>query len=109
MTILTRNGEERILEYRNSLICDQAGTPWAVRGSARDITTRLRAEKELRKERDLITSIIQVSPAFYDAIDAQGRVIFRNQAMRKLLVYTLQEVVGRIIWRRSSPRMNACL
>jgi len=95
MTIRVKSGEERVLEYRSSLICDHAGRASAVRGSARDITSRLSAQKELRKERDLITSIIQTSPAFYDAIDAQGRVLFMNQAMLNALGYTLQDVAGK--------------
>ncbi len=95
ITIRTRTGEERVLEYRNSLICDHEGNPTAVRGSARDITSRLRAERELRKERDLITSLIQTSPAFFDAVDPSGRVIFMNQAMLNALGYTLKDVLGK--------------
>ncbi len=43
--IITRSGE-RIFEYRNSLIRDARGIPKGVRGSARDITERIIAERE---------------------------------------------------------------
>jgi PAS domain S-box-containing protein len=49
--VITRNGE-RIFEYRNSLIRDAGGSPKGVRGSARDITERLIAERERLKLQD---------------------------------------------------------
>jgi PAS domain S-box-containing protein len=95
MTIVAKTGDERILEYRNSLRLDPEGRPTGVRGSARDITSRIKAAKRLKKEHDFITSIIQTSPAFYDAIDPDGRTIFMNQAMLNALGYTLSDVVDK--------------
>ncbi|MGD8813406.1 MAG: PAS domain S-box protein, partial [Anaerolineales bacterium] len=46
MRISTKEGEERVVEYRNTLVCDDSG-PVGVRGSARDITDRLRMERDL--------------------------------------------------------------
>lgn len=94
LTIRTKTGDERILEYRNSLVTDPDGKPVAVRGSARDITARIKAQKQLRRERDLITSIIETSPAFFDAVDPRGRTIMMNQAMLRALGYTEDEVLG---------------
>ncbi len=44
--VATRNGKERIFEYRNSLVRDEYDNPIGIRGSARDITERLIAERE---------------------------------------------------------------
>ncbi len=49
--VITSSGE-RIFEYRNSLIRDARGIPKGVRGSARDITERLIAERERLKLQD---------------------------------------------------------
>jgi PAS domain S-box-containing protein len=95
LTIINKNGVERVLEYRNSLVTGPEGNAIAVRGSARDITARLRTQRELKKERDFITSIIQTSPAFYDAVDPQGKTIFMNEAMLSALGYKLSDVVGK--------------
>jgi PAS domain S-box-containing protein len=95
MTITAKTGEERILEYRSSLILDTEGNPARVRGSAHDITSRIRTSKQLKKDSDFITSIIQTSPAFYDAVDPQGKVIFMNQSMLNALGYSLSEVAGK--------------
>jgi PAS domain S-box-containing protein len=114
LTIVFKDGQERVLEYRNSLITDNQGWPVAVRGSARDITARLRAQKELKKERDFITAIIQTSPAFYVAMDPAGRIVLMNEAMLASLNYGLKAVLGRDFvttlvhptTRRSSPRAS---
>ncbi len=95
MTIITKTGAEMVMEYRNSLIIDAEGRPAGVRGSARDITSRIRASRQLRKERDLTVSIVETSPAFYDAIDQLGRVLFMNQSMLNALGYSLPEVAGK--------------
>ncbi len=46
--IVDLNGESRMLEYKNSLIIED-GTPVGVRGSARDITTRLVLEEKYKQ------------------------------------------------------------
>ena len=48
MKVLTRGGEERVLEYRNSLRTEDLAEP-IVRVVALDVTERLRAERELGK------------------------------------------------------------
>jgi PAS domain S-box-containing protein len=48
MRVLTRSGEERILEYHNSLRREGLATP-IVSGIANDVTERMRAERALEK------------------------------------------------------------
>ena len=47
ISVVTKDGSERIVEYRNSLVYDSTG-PIGVQGSARDITEAKRAEKQLK-------------------------------------------------------------
>ncbi len=46
MRVLTKDGSERLAEYKNSLIRNANGTAVGIRGSARDITDKYLAEKE---------------------------------------------------------------
>lgn len=46
LKILNREGKEVIIEYRNTLVFDQAGRPTGIRGSGRDVTERIRTERE---------------------------------------------------------------
>ncbi|MEW6663704.1 MAG: PAS domain S-box protein [Thermodesulfobacteriota bacterium] len=57
LTIRTSEGKELILEYKNSLVRGPEGRPAGVRGSARDVTERVRAERERKKlEAQLMTA-----------------------------------------------------
>ncbi len=56
MTVLTRDGQERILEYRNSLRTRGLAQP-TVRSMAHDVTERVQAERELGKRIDRIHTL----------------------------------------------------
>ncbi|MGZ6387065.1 MAG: PAS domain S-box protein, partial [Ktedonobacteraceae bacterium] len=60
-----------------------------------EITERKRMEKELLKERDFITSLVQASPTFFVAIDAGGRTLMMTKTMLSALGYTMDEVAGK--------------
>jgi PAS domain S-box-containing protein/putative nucleotidyltransferase with HDIG domain len=53
------------------------------------------AEEELRKERDFNKTLIQTSPVFFVAINAEGKTLMVNEMMLQTLGYTKEEVVGR--------------
>jgi two-component system, cell cycle sensor histidine kinase and response regulator CckA len=46
MILLTKDGKEIVVEYKNTLILDSQGNPFAVRGSGRDVTERLKMEEQ---------------------------------------------------------------
>ena len=48
LIVLDNFGNEVILEYKNKLFYNSNGEPEAVQGSARDVTSRLKAEKDRR-------------------------------------------------------------
>jgi PAS domain S-box-containing protein/putative nucleotidyltransferase with HDIG domain len=52
-------------------------------------------EEELRKERDFNKTLIQTSPVFFVAINAEGKTLMMNEMMLHTLGYTTEEVVGR--------------
>jgi len=52
-------------------------------------------EEELRKERDFSKTLIQTSPVFFIAINAEGKTLMVNEMMLQTLGYTKEEVVGR--------------
>jgi PAS domain S-box-containing protein len=58
--IVNKFGDVVILEYRNKLIRDSIGKPLSVQGSARDVTSRIKAEKALRESEERISIATQV-------------------------------------------------
>ncbi len=56
--VKTRDGEERILEFRNSLVNGPKG-PVGIRGCARDISDRFMYEKKLKKEKQKLEDALE--------------------------------------------------
>ncbi|ALG67856.1 PAS domain S-box protein [Beggiatoa leptomitoformis] len=63
--------------------------------TVRDITERKAAEEALRKERDFINMLVQASPAFFFALEPDGKIRLMNKAMLNALGYVLDEVAGK--------------
>jgi PAS domain S-box-containing protein len=59
-----------------------------------EIEERKQAEKIIRKERDFNLNIIQNSPIFFVALDAEGKILLANRCMLQALGYTAKEVTG---------------
>ena len=59
-----------------------------------EIERRKRAEEALRQERDLKKTLVDSSPAFFVAINAEGRTVMMNEAMLYSLGYGKEEVVN---------------
>ena len=93
MRIMTKDGDERIVEYKNSLVYDKTG-PIGVRGSARDVTERKQAEEELLKSEQRYRTL------FEDSIDAvyittrDGKFIDANQSGLDLFGYSREEMAS---------------
>ncbi|MCP4697267.1 MAG: PAS domain S-box protein [Gammaproteobacteria bacterium] len=61
----------------------------------RDITERRAAEDALRKERDFVNTLVQASPAFFFALNPDGKIRMMNKAMLEALGYTEKEVADK--------------
>ena len=53
------------------------------------------ADEALREENEFLLSLIDNAPAFFVAIDAQGKTMMMNRHMLKTLNYETDEVVGK--------------
>ena len=88
-----RDGSWRSIECTCQNLLDNP----AIRGiviNSRDITERKRTEEALQEERDFSMSLIQASPAFFIAVDPDGRIRLMNDSMLQAFGYKLEEVVG---------------
>lgn len=66
-----------------------------IHATLRDITDRKQAEEQLRKERELRKEFIQSSPAFFVAIDRNGKTLMMNKSMLKATGYKEREVIDK--------------
>ncbi len=106
ISILTKDGRERVIEYRNTLIRDSRGNPLYVQGSGRDITDRIKGQIALKvsegKYRDILDSIEEV----YFEVDLAGNFTFFNRSLPKNLKYSSEELLG-MNYRRYVDEGNA--
>lgn len=59
----------------------------------KDITERRAAEEALRKEKEFIHTLVQASPAYFYAINPNGKIRMMNRSMLETLGYEHDEVV----------------
>ena len=95
MVVLTRTGERRIWEYRNTLRTEGVPTP-VVRGIAHDVTEQRRVQKALRLSEEKFSKAFRSSPvAKAIATLAEGRLLDINEAFEKQFGYSREEIIGR--------------
>lgn len=64
-------------------------------GVVRDVSERVAAEEQIRKERDFSRSLIDTAHAIILVLDPRGRIERFNPYMEQLVGYSLDQVVGR--------------
>ena len=93
MVVRTRAGDERIWEYDNTLRQD-APPGLVVRGVARDVTERVRAEAALRRSEAKFRRLMEDAPNAILLATLDGRIIQANRSVQKLFGYAPEELVG---------------
>jgi two-component system sensor histidine kinase/response regulator len=103
--VIANDGKEHILEYKNSLVRDKTG-PIGVRGSARDITENIQAERKIRKSEEKYRTILESIEEGYYEVNMKGTLIFFNNAFCNMIGYSRQEMMG-MRYRKFMDRENA--
>lgn len=83
MQVQTRSGETRIWSYQSIFLTEGVEIP-IIRGMARDITERKRAEAALRESEERYRRLVELAPeAIF--VYSEGKIVFVNSAGAKLL------------------------
>jgi PAS domain S-box-containing protein len=61
--------------------------------TVRDITERKAHEEALRQERDFVKTLVQASPAFFLAINPDGKIRMINKAMLQATEYKFEDLI----------------
>jgi PAS domain S-box-containing protein len=95
LCVLTRNGERRIWEYRNTLRTEGVPEP-IVRGMAHDVTERTRAESALCASEQRYRLLFEKNIAGVAIASLNGEILDCNDAWARILGYdSAREIRGR--------------
>ena len=95
LCVVTKTGERRIWEYSNTLRTEGVASP-VVRGMARDITERKRAEAALRKSEQRYRLLFEQNVSGVAIATMEGEVVDCNDGWARILGYDkADEVRGR--------------
>jgi PAS domain S-box-containing protein len=92
--VLTKNGEERIIAWHNTILKDDEGCISGTLSSGEDITDRKRAEEVLKEGEEKFRSALMGLPIMVNAVDQNGTIIFWNKKCEEITGYTAAEMIG---------------
>ena len=109
--VLTKQGEERIIAWHNTVLRDEAGNITGTLSSGEDITERRQMEEELRQSRDelelrvaertaavtLLAAAVESAAESVLITDASWQIEYANQAFCGITGYAADEVIGKAI------------
>jgi len=88
-------GEVRFLWGRGQTLLDENGRLARVIGVVSDVTDRKLSDEALRKSEGLYRTLVETAHDMIWSVDAQGRWIFVNDAVKNIYGYDPAEMIGR--------------
>lgn len=101
MQVQTRSGELRLWEFNNSL--NTSGKLPVVRGYARDITERKKAEVELKAAKVRFQAMVENIASIIWLIDENLKVIYRSPSSERVSGWSTEEINARGILSFAHP------
>ncbi|MFO7930990.1 MAG: PAS domain S-box protein, partial [Desulfosalsimonas sp.] len=95
MRIVSKGGNEAILEYNTRAFTDKNGKFKGIRGIARNITEQHRTRRALKESERKYRNILETIEDGYYEVDLKGRYQLLNNSALKILGYTWEEIEGR--------------
>jgi len=92
---ISKDGSQVWLESSGTPFFDTGGKLLGFRGVARDITERIRAEDELKQERDRAQKYLDLAGVIFVALNREGKVSLINRKGCEVLGYKEGEVLGK--------------
>ena len=92
--VLTRQGEERLIAWHNSIVYDECGNITGTLSSGEDITERKLAEEQLRQNEEQLRLTLENAPIGIITTDLKGHLLSVNPAFCMILGYSTNELLS---------------
>lgn len=102
MSLITKNGENRIWEYHDSLALDKVTGKRIIRGFAIDVTERIKAEKALKESEEYYRLLFDLSPSGIVLLNDKGKILKVNRTFCLYMGYEANELLNHYIWEFSA-------
>ena len=91
---LTKSGEERLIEWRCTVLTSPKDGRPCILGTGVDITERKRAGEALQKSEEKYRTILETIKDGYYEVDIAGNLTFLNDSMCGIFGYPKEELMG---------------
>jgi PAS domain S-box-containing protein len=109
--VVTKNGEEKLIAWHNTVLRDDKGNVIAVLSSGQDITKRTKVEEALKKAENEKMTILNTMSELVAYQDAEHRIVWANRAACESADLTAEKILGRYcyeIWHGSNKSCENC-
>jgi PAS domain S-box-containing protein len=103
--VLTRNGEERIVSWHNTILRDKAGNITGTLSSGEDITERKKAEQKIAFSEALLNAALDSMPDIIGIQNPDHTIVRYNRAGYDFLNLSPEEVNGRRCYELIGQKM----
>ncbi len=104
-TVLTRDGETRLIAWHNSLLTDGEGKVTGTISSGNDITAYRRFHQTLKDNEELFRTAVDNYPSIFVIYDKQRRIKFMNSYGLRIYGMPKENVLGRRCEEVHPPHM----
>ena len=96
--IVTRQGEERLIRWNNTVLRDPASNFIGVSSIGEDITERKQAEEKLNESEQRFRALIEHSHDAVTMLDADGTVLYDSPSIQQVLGYSCTDRIGKKVF-----------
>ncbi len=99
-----REGPERLVEVRATVVRDRFGRIQGVQGISRDITERKAAEERLRRSEETATAVLNATSEMAFLCDLEGNIVRLNEKFAERFNTTVEALLGKNVYDLIPPR-----
>ncbi|MFW9853281.1 MAG: PAS domain S-box protein, partial [Candidatus Thorarchaeota archaeon] len=100
----TKDGDKRIIAWRNIALKDDSGKTIQILGTGEDITKRKEMERSLQEKEERYRTVVELSPDSIILADLKGNIIFANKSAADIHgVEKPEELIGASMIEFTAP------